>query len=449
MAQVLLESAAAAIVVVGARGQVTFANAAASRLFGRDVSGIILDGLASVSARAAVTGYLVALAGSEPPMSMFHSGEFIHADGRSVWIEIRGVNLSRHAQVEGLALSLVDATPHRKEVEELTRLAIADPLTGVGNRTHFIRNLETVLRDLPECVVAFIDVDQFKRVNDTLGHGEGDRVLAAFARHLTARLPPEAVVSRVGGDEFAVVVPGTLMPSLLDALESLVRMELGPEIASAHLTAVTASIGLTLGGKRNLHAVIPECDVAVFVAKVRGRQQVAIHDAHTAEELQAYRARGEALDALAEPNRQLHAEARTDALTGLANRRALAEVEPLVVGNPGSRWAACAVLFIDVDHFGRYNHLYGDKAGDDALRAIASALQGSARSTDLVYRKGAKSSSWSFLTPTLPSPGSWRNGCARTSASWALHMPREGRMGNFRSSSRSVLCTRVTRSRPP
>jgi len=390
MQPALLGLAPAAIIVVGAHGQVNFANAAAARLLGCDPSSLTLDDLASPPARDAVTGYRTALSGSAPPMTMFFSGEFRHVDGRALWIEIQGVNLTSHPQIRGLALSLVDATPHRQEIEALSRLAVTDALTGVGNRTHFMQSLEAALRDLPECVVGSIDVDQFKSVNDRVGHAEGDRVLVAFARRLVGALPDKAVVCRVGGDEFAVVIPGALTPALREAFGQLARVELAPDLGSDEVKFVTASIGLTLGGKRNIHAVTQETDVAVFVAKIRGRQQVVVHDADTARELRAYRGDSEAIDRLAEQNRRLHAEARTDALTGLANRRALAEVEPLIVGNPGSRWATCAVLFIDVDCFGRYNKLYGDRAGDLALQAIASGLQAAARSTDLVYRKGGE-----------------------------------------------------------
>ncbi len=386
----LLSLAPAAFVVVGAHGLVAFANPGAVRLFGLDPVGVVLDELVSPSARDAFTAYRAALFATEPPATMFFAGEFRHLDGRGVWIECQGVNLARHPRVRGLALHLVDATPHRQQIEELARLGVTDPITGLGNRRQCMQRLEVALRELPECVVCAVDLDQFKSVNDRLGHDRGDRVLKAFAACLTAALPGGAEAWRVGGDEFMAMIPGSLTPSLQEAIGRLARPELDPEEAGAEFGAVTASVGVTLGRKRRLDAVVGEVDVAVFVAKLRGRRQVVAYDAGAAQELENYRAHGEALYELEEANRRLHAEARTDALTGLANRRALAEVEPLVVGNPGSRWATCAVLFIDVDHFGRYNHLYGDKAGDAALRTIAATLQASARDTDLVYRKGGE-----------------------------------------------------------
>ncbi len=405
MEDALLNLTPAAIVVVGARGLVAFANAGAVRLFGSDPVGLVLDELVSPLARDAFAGYRAALSATEPPMTMFFDAEFRHADGRGVWIECQGVNLTRHPRVKGMALSLVDATPHRQQLDELARLSVTDPVTGVGNRTLCMRRLEHALRELPECVVCSVDLDQFKSVNDGFGHDSGNRVLKAFAAHLTATLPDGAEVWRIGGDEFMAMIPGSLTPSLLELIGRLVRLELALEDESADPLAITASIGVTLGGKRQVDAVVQEVDIAVFVAKIRGRQQAVVYSADAVRELGDYRARSQALYELQEVNRRLHAEARTDALTGLANRRALAEVEPLIVGNPGSRWATCAVLFIDVDHFGEYNKLYGDRAGDLALQAVAAALQALARETDLTYRKGGDE--FVVILPYTDFPAAW------------------------------------------
>jgi diguanylate cyclase (GGDEF)-like protein len=93
---------------------------------------------------------------------------------------------------------------------------------------------------------------------------------------------------------------------------------------------------------------------------------------------------------LREENLRLHHESRTDAGTGLANRRALSEVSRLCVGARGSNWSKCSTIFIDLDHFGDFNHRYGDAAGDQALGAVAVALRAAARGEDLVFRKGGE-----------------------------------------------------------
>jgi diguanylate cyclase (GGDEF)-like protein len=90
---------------------------------------------------------------------------------------------------------------------------------------------------------------------------------------------------------------------------------------------------------------------------------------------------------LQERNRALREEARTDALTGLRNRLALDELLHAATGDAVPR---VAVAFIDVDHFGNYNHVHGDAAGDDALRAVAHAIRACAREADFVFRKGGE-----------------------------------------------------------
>ena len=93
---------------------------------------------------------------------------------------------------------------------------------------------------------------------------------------------------------------------------------------------------------------------------------------------------------LQQRNRALREEARTDALTGLRNRLALDELLHAVAGDGDRRVQRAAVAFIDVDHFGNFNHVHGDAAGDDALRTVAHAIRGCAREADLVFRKGGE-----------------------------------------------------------
>jgi diguanylate cyclase (GGDEF)-like protein len=83
-------------------------------------------------------------------------------------------------------------------------------------------------------------------------------------------------------------------------------------------------------------------------------------------------------------------EARTDALTGLRNRLALDELLHTVAGDGDRPLHAAAIAFIDVDHFGNYNHVHGDSAGDDALKAVARAIKACAREADFVFRKGGE-----------------------------------------------------------
>ena len=127
----------------------------------------------------------------------------------------------------------------------------------------------------------------------------------------------------------------------------------------------------------------------MYAAKARGRDRVVVFDEETRSIATKRRELASAVIELQERNRALYDEARTDALTGLRNRKALDEVLEIVVGS-GSPWTDAAVAFIDIDHFGAVNKLYGDPGGDRALRAVADEIRRLTREEDLVFRKGGE-----------------------------------------------------------
>ncbi|HEY3184461.1 MAG TPA: GGDEF domain-containing protein [Gaiellaceae bacterium] len=150
---------------------------------------------------------------------------------------------------------------------EATRLALTDPLTGLGNRRHFHERLETDLdraeREGGSVALCVIDVDDFKRVNDELGHDAGDEVLVAVARHL--RGGGESF--RLGGDEFAVVLPGHSQRSAMKIARSIVA-----RIAYA---GVTVSAGVATFPKTERNELHRTADQALYRAKDGGKNAVA------------------------------------------------------------------------------------------------------------------------------------------------------------------------------
>lgn len=179
--------------------------------------------------------------------------------------------------VATLLLSIVNSRLH----QQLHRRATTDELTGVLTRRALRELVPPLLadraRDTRPLALMMIDLDHFKRVNDSLGHAEGDRVLVAVAAMLQAQLRPDALLARYGGEEFVAAVPVdsvAVAQRVSQRLRSAVEtMAWGPEAGIA--TAVTVSVGVALAGPReSLDSVLQRADEALYRAKHDGRNQV-------------------------------------------------------------------------------------------------------------------------------------------------------------------------------
>jgi len=209
------------------------------------------------------------------------------ADGRDVWIrDEMTVVFDRQTGTDPLFYGVFLDVSDRKRMEtELERLALYDPLTGLPNRALFSDRLRQVLarRGRQESTaVYFLDLDRFKRINDSLGHGAGDEVLREVAERLSAVVRPEDTVSRFGGDEFTVLcesVGGVLEAvSIADRLQRPLRQPLRAGGAELRLSA---SIGVALveptergDGQR----LIEDADAAMYRAKERGGARTELFD---------------------------------------------------------------------------------------------------------------------------------------------------------------------------
>jgi diguanylate cyclase (GGDEF)-like protein len=271
------------------------------------------------------------------------------------------------------------------------RPAFVDQLTGLSTRYVLIDRLRVAREDGTPGSVAVIDIDHFKLFNDRFGHQIGDGLIEVVAKRLDAVVPNGACLSRLGGDEFALFVPNVDVMAakvLLEHFLERLRQPVAIPDGSSHV--VTASVGIAAFAGQSIDDTLRASDVALYAAKARGRDRVVVFDDDTREVLTARRELAAAVIDLQERNRALRDEARTDALTGLRNRMALNEVLDVVVGSSDSAWSRAGVAFIDIDHFGAYNHLHGDSAGDEALRRVAAAIRAVSRESDIVFRKGGE-----------------------------------------------------------
>ena len=201
-----------------------------------------------------------------------------HRDGGYRHVENRHANLLDDPAVGGVVVNSRDVTDRVALEEQLTHRAFHDVLTGLANRSLFVDRLEHALyAGNPQderLAVLFIDLDDFKKINDSLGHPAGDELLRVCARRLTERLAAGDTAARLGGDEFAVLLEtcptpeaaGQMARYLLDALAEPIELE-GRRIA------VTASAGIALVTRREqppAEEILRNADIALYRAKDEG-----------------------------------------------------------------------------------------------------------------------------------------------------------------------------------
>lgn len=175
----------------------------------------------------------------------------------------------------------------REKNERLERLSRTDELTGLFNRRYFMEQLRTELersqRYEGQLVFAMVDIDHFKKVNDTYGHLAGDRALAETSATLRAGLRTQDMLGRYGGEEFGLFMPQTDLAGAQDALERFRKcVEASVITCDHHRFQVTLSIGLAAYPRPDVHRVedlIALADAALYRAKKNGRNQLMVADA--------------------------------------------------------------------------------------------------------------------------------------------------------------------------
>lgn len=207
---------------------------------------------------------------------------YLAADGRPVHALIR-VGLIRND--EGAPLHLVTQIidiSERKEMEARLRYAAEhDPLTGLPNRAAFMKVLDGLRREEKAFGVIFLDLDQFKIVNDSLGHHAGDELLVLIAKRLRETLPDQHLLSRHGGDEFTVLLSETA--EVQAAIEVAHHMQAAltmPFDLNGQDVFASASIGIALGrgNAATFEEVLRNADTAMYRAKAKGRGRQVVFD---------------------------------------------------------------------------------------------------------------------------------------------------------------------------
>ena len=170
-----------------------------------------------------------------------------------------------------------------QRTEELRHQALHDPLTGLPNRALISDRIEQLLarnRRSGTCGAAmYVDLDDFKNVNDTLGHAAGDQLLLAMAARLSAALREADTIGRMGGDEFVVLIDGATLdtaPELVaERLLDVMRQPFELDVAPVPLT-VTVSVGVAVGDRSSPGELLRDADVALYLAKAAGKNRYEV-----------------------------------------------------------------------------------------------------------------------------------------------------------------------------
>jgi diguanylate cyclase (GGDEF)-like protein/PAS domain S-box-containing protein len=204
-----------------------------------------------------------------------------HRDGswRHVWAKL--TNRVDDASVAGVVVNISDVSERHEYEEQLTFQAQHDPLTGLANRGLFGQRLERLagtLRSESTNSVLYIDLDDFKRINDTLGHQAGDDLLLAVGERLIACVRPEDMVARLGGDEFAILLEDTDAHMAVAAAKRILGAVQRPLSIAGKDVLPRASVGIASAAARGIggDSLLGDADLAMYFAKRNGKAQYRV-----------------------------------------------------------------------------------------------------------------------------------------------------------------------------
>jgi diguanylate cyclase (GGDEF)-like protein/PAS domain S-box-containing protein len=270
----LVQHSSDLIFVLEPSGRIQFASGSASRLIGRDpdaLVGLELTALAHDDDAEVVTSFVAAaqqLTGVSPAAEW----RLRTNGGTVVQVEAIASNRLDDDAVRGIVVNARDVSERRALLDQLAHQAFHDALTGLANRSLFydrvLHALDRAQRQGRPVSILFLDLDDFKQINDTLGHAEGDRLLTLVAARLRASARTADTVARLGGDEFAVLVEDTGDAEDAERLAQRIREQMAfPFVLAGREIHLSASIGSAsaLGGE--VDDVLRHADLAMYSVK--------------------------------------------------------------------------------------------------------------------------------------------------------------------------------------
>jgi len=278
-----------AIFLVDKDGRIAYASPSAAELWGRPAK--LLLGTHVLD--AFVDGHREGVARQLENLRVMPRGATVPLEGRVCCdrgqvrvVEGIGQNLLEDENVRAVVVTLRDTTSRRELEQQLERRAFQDDLTGLANRALFVDRLEHALsraarQDEPGIAVLFVDLDDFKAVNDGMGHAAGDELLRGVASRISTCVRGADTVARLGGDEFTVLVEDTPSPDHVSALalRLLEVLQLPIDVNGVSL-GVQASVGVSVATRESTaESLLRDADIAMYSAKSQGKGRVTMFDA--------------------------------------------------------------------------------------------------------------------------------------------------------------------------
>jgi diguanylate cyclase (GGDEF)-like protein len=396
----VVESSNVAMVVVGTDAVVRHhTRTAALMLTGSEVDlvGRLFPSLFAPGAQVGVDAFLRRVAtdaGEVTPMEAACS----LGDGDARSIEMTAVNLVNSPEVGGVVVSLVDRTELRRALEVAEKKADFDALTGLLNRRAFEDCARGIFRDgiTSPAYVAIFDVDRLKSYNDAEGHRAGDDMLRLVSTRLSTAVGTTGTVARIGGDEFAVLLPDMSRAAARRVLESACRAIHAPIEGMDIRVSATCGVALSTMA-RHWPGLLHRADAALYEGKktkvggvcfFRGDEPGWERRRQTDRE--ALRTAEQAVADLRSDVLRLEEETRRDRLTGLLNAAAFEEDRLSLHAMAVKECATYAIVLCDIDFFHNYNMRYLYQPANVTLRRVADAINGVCRPGDRVYRYGGE-----------------------------------------------------------
>jgi diguanylate cyclase (GGDEF)-like protein len=379
-----------------------------------------LGGISAPTASWLITGPVVAMFLGGVTTALFWLAMSCAAASVIYWLEVSGIALPAHPVTDmGLLYLICDIGLYvvivvfvllfeltktqgfiklEQALKIINELAIRDELTGSHNRRHLIKLIENekdrTARLGSLFCLCLLDIDFFKRINDTYGHSAGDTVLREFALTVQRQIRESDSFGRYGGEEFLLMLPETSIDEAV-MLAERVRLSIEKlgfsEISGDLLLTVSIGVAEFCTGE-SIAQTVARADEALYMAKSRGRNRVICYGQGAHAEASDLVATGVARSTKDEPHHvamaRIFESAQSDPLTGLLNRRMLRDRLGHAMDRAARNQRLVALMLLNVNKFKEVNDALGYEAGDIILIQTANSIRQCLRDSDTIARWG-------------------------------------------------------------